>query len=153
MFNVYYQPLAAYPKSSFQMLAFCLGSAPQLPGNSQVCLTHYKRGCSPLLSLLLSSPLALAPLPSIPSLPILLPLSPCAHGWPLLLYSPSLSAILSLYYPLNSPSHASNKLHSVLCCPVAVTSGGTCMDLQKHPLPPHHTAPPSDTYLASLIFI
>jgi len=29
------------------VLVFLLGSAPQLPGNSQVCLTHYKRGCLP----------------------------------------------------------------------------------------------------------
>ena len=29
------------------LLAFCLGSAPQLPGNTQVCLTHNKRCCLP----------------------------------------------------------------------------------------------------------
>jgi hypothetical protein len=29
------------------LLALLLGSVQQLPGNSQVCLTHYKRGCLP----------------------------------------------------------------------------------------------------------
>jgi hypothetical protein len=37
-------------------LSFRLGSAPQLPGNNQMCLIHYKRGClPPLHSLLLAS--------------------------------------------------------------------------------------------------
>ncbi|EDL06569.1 mCG53458, partial [Mus musculus] len=36
------------------LLAFCPNSSPQLPGNSQVGLAHYKRGCSPSLSLCLS---------------------------------------------------------------------------------------------------
>jgi hypothetical protein len=102
MFNVYYQPLAAYPKSSFQMLAFCLGSAPQLPGNSQVCLTHYKRGCLPPFSLLLlpsCSLSVLSPLP--PSLLILSLPPPRAHGWPPLL-SLSLSLSLSLPCPAST---------------------------------------------------
>ena len=63
-----------------------LGFTPQLPSNSQVCLTHYKRGClpPPHSLALFSSPLALVPLPSphplflpfsvsIPSTPLLIP--------------------------------------------------------------------------------
>ena len=82
------------------MLAFYLGSATQLPGNSQVCLTHYKRGCLP-------PPLSLALLPLLqlftPSL--LIPLStpsPCAHGWLLFLYSSA--CFLSLHFTqISSP--------------------------------------------------
>ena len=67
------------------MLGFCLSSAPQLPGNSQVCpspqlpgnsqvgLAHYKRDCLPLLSLLpltfLASLLPSLALPFPPPLP------------------------------------------------------------------------------------
>jgi hypothetical protein len=41
-------------------------------------------------------------------------LSPGGHGRPLLLYSLPLSAFLCLYYSLNSPPHALNKLYSIL---------------------------------------
>jgi len=91
------------------LLAFCLSSAPLLPGNSQVYLTHYKRGClSPPLSRSSLLALTLSPFPSF--------LCPCAHGGPLLLYSLSLSlsAFPCLYYPLDSPPQALNKLYSIL---------------------------------------
>ena len=76
------------------LLTFSLGSTPQLPGNSQVCLTHYKRGCVPLLSLLLSC--------SCSALLFLLPLSPHSlpHSLHVLmasLYSSTLSDFLCLY--------------------------------------------------------
>ena len=75
---------------------------PQLPGNTQVGLVNYKRGCltpPPSLTLAsLSCPLA-SPLSEFPS-----PLSPRGHGLPLLIYSLQLSAFLCLYYPLSSPS-------------------------------------------------
>jgi hypothetical protein len=60
-----------------QVLAFSLGCAPQLPGNSQVCLTHYKKGYWTPLSLTLL--LLLLPPHS--------PTPPCAHSLPLLLFS------------------------------------------------------------------
>ena len=79
--------------------------SPQLPGNSQVGLAHYKRGClSPPLSYSYSCFLLAFLLPSFPLAPpiptFLSPLSPCGHGWPLLLYSLLLSAsttLLTLY--------------------------------------------------------
>jgi len=59
-----------------QLLAFCLAPPLQLPGNSQVCLTHYKRGCLPLLSLLLSC----SSLPAVsPLSPVSSPFFPHAH--------------------------------------------------------------------------
>jgi hypothetical protein len=108
--------LCAHTKAAWwsPRLAFCLNSAPQLPGNSLVCsspqlpgnsqvsLTHYKRGClPPLPSCLLFS---CSPAPLLPSwvlsfpppLPIPFPLSPHGHGQPLLLYSLPLSAFLCL---------------------------------------------------------
>ena len=54
----------------------------------------------------------------------LLLLELCGHGQPLLLYSLPLSAFLCLYYPLNSPPHALNKLYSILYHQVAGLSGG-----------------------------
>ena len=71
---------------------------PQLPGNSQVCLTHSNRVCSPLLSLILLPSYTLTL--SVPSLSIPLPtLSKCS-GWP----SPHLCVSLSLLPPqLPSP--------------------------------------------------
>jgi hypothetical protein len=56
-----FQPI--WPHS---MLAFCLSSTPQLPGNSKVGLAHYKRGClltPPSYFFLLSCPLGLFPSP------------------------------------------------------------------------------------------
>jgi hypothetical protein len=70
-------------------------SSPQLPGNSQVGQAHYKRSCLPpppslilLFSCSYSCSLAL-PVSAFP-----LPLSPCGHGSPLLLYSLPLSDFL-----------------------------------------------------------
>jgi hypothetical protein len=107
------------------LLAFLLGSTPQLPGNSQVCLTHYKRDSAPPTSLILL--LSAPSLPALsPSLPIpFTPLSPCVPDQTLLLLLflfllfllLFLSAFISL---LNPPSHALNKLYSIL----HGTSGG-----------------------------
>jgi hypothetical protein len=96
-------------------------------GNSQVCLTQYKRSClSPALSLLLS----LHPLVPFPL--SLFPPSSRAHGQPLLFYSLFLSAFLCLYYPLNSPPHALNKLYSILYHTVAGPSGGRYTSAWAH---------------------
>ena len=87
-------------------LAFCLGSIPQLPGNSQVCLTHYKKGCLPLLSLLLSCILypALSPCPFLLSLHSPLPSLLYVLIADLLLYSLSLpfsvSTTVSTPFPM-----------------------------------------------------
>jgi hypothetical protein len=87
---------------------------PQLPGNSQVGLAHYKRGClTPPPSLTLLPLLSLSFAPCSPSIPILFP-PPRTHGCSLLLYSLPLSSFLCLYYPLNSPPHALNKLYTTL---------------------------------------
>ena len=105
------------------VLAFCLSSAPQLPGNSQVGLTHYKRGCLlSLLALLVSCfSLALSQLPTTTTT--------CSwEASSLLLYfstlSLSLSALLCLSYALNFSLHALNKLYSILYRRVAGPSGG-----------------------------
>ena len=50
-----------------RMLAFLLGSAQQLPGNSQVGLAHIKGAVCPLLTLLLFYSLSLSP--SLPTAP------------------------------------------------------------------------------------
>jgi hypothetical protein len=122
------------------VLAFCLSSTPQLPGNSKVGLTHYKRGCLPLLALLLlscscSSLLASCPLPSSLSFPSL-PLSP----------------FLCLYYLLNSPPYGLNKLYSILYCGVAGPSGGgDALAWARWDIPFPHTSPhPRRTYSISL---
>ena len=116
------------------MMAFCLGSNPQLSGNCQVCLTHCKRGClPPPFSLLLSCSLTLFTL--FPLHPFPSPLSPCDHGWSLLLfYSSTLSLLFSyllfssppppLCFSLNSPPHTLNWLYYTLYCLVAGPSGG-----------------------------
>ena len=88
---------------SLLVLAFCINSTPQLSGNSQVGLAHYKRGCLALLSLLL---LLLSCLFLLP-LALLLPLSfhflpPPPNMVMASLYSLPLSAFLCLYYPLPS---------------------------------------------------
>jgi hypothetical protein len=96
------------------LLAFCLGSAPQLPGNSQMCLTHYKRGClPPPLSLLF---LLFLLDPALPSPDFSPPLSILVAG----LYSLSLSLSLLLS---QLPSHAPNKLYSILYFCVANSLG------------------------------
>lgn len=119
------------------LLAFCLSSAPQLPVNSQVGLTH----CLPLSpSLFLSCYLVLP-----------FPISPCAHGQPLLLYSLSLfpSAFLCLYYPFSFPPRALNNLCSILYLSYGwYLRGKGClsMGLQRHPLP---ALPPPVPYCTS----
>ena len=77
------------------LLAFCLSSTPQLPGNDHVCLTHYKRGCLPA-----SHSLALA-LSSNP----FLSLSPHAHGQPLLFYFSTLFLPVSAFITLLTWAH------------------------------------------------
>ena len=67
--------------SKAQLLAFCLSSTPQIPGNSQAGLTHYKRGCLP-------PPPSLAP-PLFPFLSLSLHV---------------LMAMACLYFPTLSPS-------------------------------------------------
>jgi hypothetical protein len=76
-------------------LVFCLSSTPQLPGNSQVGLTHYKRGClppPPSLALPFLLLLSFLPTPPVPS-----PLS--FHVLMASLYSCS-PLLLSLYLSL-----------------------------------------------------
>ena len=111
------------------VLAFCLGSAPQLPGNSQVCLTHYKRGCSPL-------PLALAFL----LLPLLLPtpnspLSTCS--WPF-----SVSTTLSTPFPMPW-------INSILYYTIV------WLDPQGEQMSQHGclTTPPPNIFLLSLLYL
>ena len=97
------------------LLAFCLGSAPQLPGNSQVCLTHYKRGClPPLLSCLLAPALSSCPTPPPPHSPHL---SLSLHMLMASLYSSTLFLSLSLFLSsfsdsttLSTPLPMPNKL-------------------------------------------
>ena len=96
----------------------------QHPG---MLLPHYKRGClPPPLSLLLSCSLALFPSPSLPY--SLSSLSMASTS----LLSPS----LCLYYPVDSPPHALNKLWSL--------RGKGCLGMGplRHPLPPYLTTPP-----------
>lgn len=113
-------PLGKWQFIKGKVLAFLVDSASQLPGDSQVCLTHYKRGCHSL-------PLFL------PSLPLLFPSPPtpfpCVPGQSLLL--PFTSAFLCLY-SLNSPLHGLNKLYSILYRPVACPSGGRDVSAWAH---------------------
>jgi hypothetical protein len=130
---------------SLYLLAFLLGSAPQLPGNSWLCLTHFKRVC---LSPTLTSPLAptTSPISALHSPP---PLSARAHDWTLFLLSLSLSLSLALALAL------SLFLSSILYRCMAGPSGGrdtSAWALQRHPLPPHHTATPPNTSLTSFSF-
>ena len=91
------------------MLAYCLSSAPQLPGNSQLCLTHYKGGCSaphPFSLALAYLRSALSSHPFSPLSPHSPPHSLSKSSWPAstsVLSPPSPSPFLCLYYPLNSP--------------------------------------------------
>jgi hypothetical protein len=131
------------------MLAFCLNSTPQLPGNSQVVLTYYKRGClppPPSLTHLLSYSCLLPP--CSPCLPILFPLSPRGHGLHLLLYSPSLCLSLALLPPLPMPWINSILYYTVVW--LAPGRGGEkgClgMDPRRQSLPPYLTTP-HRTYL------
>jgi hypothetical protein len=116
------RPLHQKERKVDPVLAFLLGSTPQLPGNSQVCLTLYKRSCLPLLSYPLTY--------SFPFLSLLFPF-PSSLLFSSLLFSsllfssllfssllslflpPSLSAFLYLY-SLNSASYVLNKLYSIL---------------------------------------
>jgi hypothetical protein len=150
----------------YYQLAFSLG---QLPGNSQLCLTHYKRGClSPPLSC--SLPLALAPHPFSPHSPSLSLLIDSLYSSSLSLslsFSLSLSAFLStplpmpilyyiLYYTILYYTILYTILHytiyyTILYYPVAGTSGGRDASAWAHrgtssPIPYHtstkHTLPP-----------
>jgi hypothetical protein len=108
------------------LLAFCLSSAPQLPDNSQVCLTHYKRGClPPPVSLALAfSPHSLYPpftCSWLASTSLFLPLSP----------------LLCLYYLLNFPRHALNKLYSILYHLWLVPQGEGMPQHRPLEAPPH----------------
>ena len=101
----------------------------QLPGNSQVGLTLYKRGCSP-------PPLSLA----LAFLPLFCPLVPSPLSLQVLmasLYFSTLSAFLCLYYPLDSLPHVLNKLYSILYTWLSLR--GTCFSIgsPRHPLPPY----------------
>ena len=87
-----------------QVLTFCLNSTPQLPGNSQVGLTHYKRGCLPPPPSLVpscSSPLALTLSPH--PFPISSPLSPLSTGSGPDFSTLSFSLPLLLLIPLPMP--------------------------------------------------
>ena len=114
------------------VLAFCLNSTPQFPGNSQICSYPQlpgdnqvggpivKRAVCTILPLSFSCTLP-SPLSSWALLPhYLLPTPQRAHDWLLFfsLYSSplplSLSAFLCIYYPLNTPPLALNKLFSIL---------------------------------------
>ena len=137
------------------VLAFCLSSAPQLPGNGQVCLTHYKRGClPPPPSCSLASLLSLCPLSPSPSLPIH-PTTTTCHGSSLFSSTLSLCFSLSLL-PLNSPPHALNKLfYTILSVVWLCGSGGkdtSAWASRGTPLPPHLTTPPPNIFLPSLSF-
>jgi hypothetical protein len=103
-------------------------------------LAHYKRGCLPpprslaSLVLLLLSACPLPPHSLHPSL---------WWSWPAPLLYFLLSAFLCLYYSLDSPPHALNKLYSMLYCHRCVWSlrGKGCLGtgLRRHPFPslPH----------------
>ena len=55
-----------------------------------------------------------------------------SHGQPLLLlYSLLLSAFLCLYYSLNSPPHALNKLYTVPSCTWSLRGGGVQTEYQQ----------------------
>jgi hypothetical protein len=133
------------------LLAFCLGSAPQRPGNSQVYLSHYKRVCLPPP---FSLALPLSSCPVLPSLSILPTPSTCSWPASTLLSSPCpLSAFLCLYDPLNSLPHELNKLYSILYLVPQGEGMPQHGPTEAHlppplpqpfppPLPPYLTAPP-----------
>lgn len=84
------------------MLALHLGFAPQVPGNTQVFLTHYKRGCLPSP---LSCSCALLLLTLFPLSPHSPPQSFSRHSW--LATTPPLLYFCALpHLSLNSPPHA-----------------------------------------------
>jgi hypothetical protein len=149
--------LAACLSWAQMVLAFCLNSTLHLPGNSQIGLTQYKRGCLapphslvPLLVSCSSLALSLLPFPFIPhSLPSV---SPHAHGQSLFHYFAihSLFAFLCVYYPLIFFPYTLNKLYSILYHHVLVLhwEGMLCMGLLRWPFP--HTSPhPHRTYSSS----
>jgi hypothetical protein len=111
-----------------------ISSTPQLPSNSQVGLTHCKRGCLFLphsLTLLLSY---FYPLPSLSLLSLLPSLSLSTGSWPAsttLLSSLSLCLSLSLLLQLSSP--CLNKLYSILYGWYLRGKGCLRMGLQRHP--------------------
>jgi hypothetical protein len=105
------------------MLVFLLGSTPTVIWQQPGILTQYKMGCLP-------PPHSRSPLASVPSLPIPFPpLSPRVH--------------VRLYYLLNSPPFALNKLYFILYLSYGwYLRGKGCLSmvLQRRPLPPHHTS-------------
>jgi hypothetical protein len=126
------------------MVAFLLGSSPQLPGNSQLCLAYYKRGCSLppcclVLNVLLSAP-SLLPFPP--------PSPPFMCSWlPLPSFSPC------LYLLFHSTSHALNKLYSISYL-VPQGKGMPRHGPAEAPLLPHHTVPLStETYPGLFSFL
>ena len=138
------------------VLAFLLSSAPHLPGDSQICPTHYKRGY-------LLPPHSLALLSSSPSVPPLSPHSPPllfhhVHGQPLLCLSVCLSVCLSfslcLSLSLLLRPCALNKLYSILYPSFEwyQWKGYLSMGPQSHPVPLQHTLP-YQTYSCSPFFI
>ena len=90
-----------------------------------------KGAAHPLLALLLLS--LSASWPSWPFLPC--SLSPHGHSWPL--HSLPLSAFLCFHYLPKLPSHALNKLYSILCRCVAGPLGKGCLGMGplRHPYP------------------
>lgn len=89
------------------MLAFFLGPAQHLPGNSQGGLASYKRGVWSLLTLLFSLPFYLSEcfFPLFLSPPLLCPIVP---GWPLLLPFSLPVCLYSTPLPMSI-----NKLYSI----------------------------------------
>ena len=87
----------------YTLLVFCLDSTPMVTWQRPGRPSTIKGGCLPPPLLLLV--LFLTSYPLAPSLPIPLPLSPCGHGWPPLLYSPSQPFLAStiLLTPLPMP--------------------------------------------------
>ena len=94
---------------------------PQLPGNHQVCLTHYKRArLTPSFSVLLFLFCPPAPAsPLSPSSPSSLTTGSWLPSTPLF----SLSVCLCLY-SLNSPLNSLSKLYCIIYHCVAGSSGG-----------------------------
>ena len=119
LFLIFFPFLKNKPKREKWDVSILSKFHPELPGNSQVYLAHYKKGCltpSPSLVLLLSVALLL-----LSSSPLPIPLPPFSTwSWPA--STSLLSPSLCLYYP-NSPPHALKKLCSTLYHRVAGPSG------------------------------
>ena len=119
----------AYSFRGSVCLVFLLGSIPQLPDNSQVCLAYYKRHCLALLTLLRSLFLLSLPRPHV-----------CRFS------GPGFSLLICLCVSLssfpNSSPHALNKFYSILYLLYGLSLRGKgCLSMgpQRYPLPHHHT--------------